>query len=152
MGLDHHLYFAFGSNLDRVQMATRCPDSFPVSRAALSGYRLAFEGVSMAWGGGGVATIEWDPDQCVQGVVYSLSAWDLHSLDGYEGHPRCYRRRLMPVELSDGSVALAWVYVKPVRQPRRPHRSYLGVISDAYHRLGFDLRRLKDAAYAAPLL
>ena len=48
------LYIAYGSNLNRQQMAERCPTAKILGTSALSDQRLLFRGP----GGGAVATVE----------------------------------------------------------------------------------------------
>jgi len=77
-------YFAYGSNLDPVQMADRCPSSKAVEKACLEGYRFCFPQESTRWSGG-VAGIRASNGDVVWGVVYELSDDDLLTLDGFEG-------------------------------------------------------------------
>ena len=67
------LYFAYGSNLEPVQMATRCPGHRVVGRASLPGYALAFRGYGRDWAGA-VATIEPRYGAIVHGVVFEITA------------------------------------------------------------------------------
>lgn len=39
-------YVAYGSNLNKSQMAYRCPESIPVGAGVLKNYRLSFYGVA----------------------------------------------------------------------------------------------------------
>lgn len=94
--MSKHLYFAYGSNLSREQMKIRCPQSSYVGKAILPNYALAFGGFSAGWGGA-VATIERAAGAQVEGVLYLLPRADLWRLDGYEGHPRSYRREMRRV-------------------------------------------------------
>ena len=140
------LYFAYGSNLDRVQMARRCPTSHPICRAELPEHRLAFTGPS-AKRGRGVATVLRDRHNCTPGVLYALSTADVRALDGYEGHPWAYRRVELDVFMDDGRLAKAWTYIKRDTSPCPPGDGYFGIIRAAYTRLGFDVRDLKDALH-----
>ena len=40
------LYLAYGSNLNKRQMAVRCPDAKPVGAAMIYGWELCFRGVA----------------------------------------------------------------------------------------------------------
>ncbi len=40
------IYFAYGSNLNKIQMQKRCPDSELISECYLPGYELTFRGVA----------------------------------------------------------------------------------------------------------
>ena len=80
------LYFAYGSNLSRSQMATRCPGSSPLGAAVLQKYRLDFTTESGMWGGG-VADVVEDDGNSVWGLLYSVTDDDLDRLDYYEATP-----------------------------------------------------------------
>ncbi len=41
-----HIYFAYGSNLNRAEMGIRCPDAEPLVPAELVDWRLTFRGVA----------------------------------------------------------------------------------------------------------
>ena len=73
-------YFAYGSNMSYEQMKERCPDSKYVGIARLNGYKLDFTKMSRLRGGG-VADIVESEDDCVYGVLYSITDDDLAKLD-----------------------------------------------------------------------
>jgi gamma-glutamylcyclotransferase (GGCT)/AIG2-like uncharacterized protein YtfP len=77
------LYFAYGSNMDSVQMKERCPSSTFVCRAKLPSHRLAFTLRSFSRGCG-VADILRDEAKDVWGVVYELLEHELEHLDKSE--------------------------------------------------------------------
>jgi len=139
------LYFAYGSNLDAARMRRRCPTSAPAGSATLDGWRLAFGGHSRTWGGP-VATLVKDRDDRVDGLLYALSPDELAVLDRCEGHPLCYRRKLLLVTDETGRRRRAHVYVLPVAEEAPPAPGYLGVLWQAYGRLGFDHEPLAAAA------
>lgn len=69
--------------------------------------------------------------------VFKVSDQVLKSLDQLEGHPQWYKREMIDVKLSDGSIIVCWVYFnsiginnstefhKSYEQPRRPRvKSY----------------------------
>ncbi len=139
------LYFAYGSNLDRIQMRRRCPGAVCLGRASIHGYRLAFAGHSVTWGGP-VATVVRDPRAHVEGVLYRLGRGELRVLDRYEGHPRQYQRYRRVVRLADGQRQRAHVYTLPDgTECALPSIPYLAVIWEAYDRLGLDQRLLRAA-------
>ena len=111
-----HLYFAYGSNLDREAMRLRCPDAAPVGRAVLDGWTLTFRGV---------ADIERRDGSRTKGAVWRISVRDLERLDFYEGYPSVYRRELLRVRSQDGKrEAIAYVM----------NDHYVGLPSTAYYR------------------
>ena len=70
------LYFAYGSNLNIMQIMKRCPSVQFHSLATLKNYKLIFDRV---------ASIEKSENSLVIGVIYSLTEKDIDSLDKYEG-------------------------------------------------------------------
>ncbi len=129
-----HLYFAFGSNLSIEQMHRRCPSSVARAPAVVRGYRIGFAGYSHGWRGG-VATMHDDATRSMPGLLYSLEQKCLDALDRLEGHPHCYRRTRVIVEVSPQERALAWTYRK-ADDDVRPSDRYLRIISEGYTMLG----------------
>ena len=110
-------YFAYGSNLNRSDMRTRCPDARPDVPARLEDWRLTFRGV---------ADIEPAAGGTVHGALWWLSADDVLSLDAYEGAPSHYRRRTVEVQTDDGPrEAMTYVMTRS---------AYLGLPSSWYFR------------------
>ena len=97
-----YLYFAYGSNLNVLQMAQRCPDSVGISSAVLSDYKL----VERSY-----ADIEVAPGKCVHGALYEISENDLKNLDRYEGFPDYYTRQEVTVIDNAGIARKAFVYM-----------------------------------------
>jgi len=86
------LYLAYGSNLNKAQMAIRCPDAVPVGKTKIPGYHLVFRR--------GVLTIEPCPGEFVPVAVWKISEEDEKSLDRYEGFPRFYVKQNFVIMLS----------------------------------------------------
>ena len=139
-----HLYFAYGSNLNPEQMKQRCPDSQLIDVARLDGFQLAFAGYSKRWGGG-VATVWEDPAGIVEGIVWLISDRDLELLDRCEGYPHSYGRVSLMVQMANGELKGAWVYVKQDHTSTRPSPAYIDVITKAYKCRGFNLSVLERA-------
>ncbi|HJN38666.1 MAG TPA: gamma-glutamylcyclotransferase family protein [Chloroflexota bacterium] len=134
---DTHLYFAYGSNLSRSQMAIRCPGSSCLDAAVLHGYRLDFTTDSGTWGGG-VADVVEDGGNSVWGLLYSVTDDDLNRLDYYEGFPTKYDRIRATVEQDQGSVEDVWVYVVvDKRDFIQPSLRYLDIITSATEEFEF---------------
>ena len=72
------LYFSYGSNMDAVAMAARCPRSKPIGVARLARHRLAV--MREGW-----LTIVRDPGGNVHGVLWDIAFADMPALDRYEG-------------------------------------------------------------------
>lgn len=89
---DPQFYFAYGSNLHLVQMASRCPDSKFVGRSVLPGYRWQINQR-------GVANVVKSPNDWVEGLLCQISANDTISLDRSEGvAQRCYEKIQLEVD------------------------------------------------------
>ena len=79
------LYFAYGSNMNWLQMQDRCPSARFLCRAVLPDYKLAFTRKSIKRGCG-VADVVPAPGQTAWGVVYEISNLDVENLDRSEGY------------------------------------------------------------------
>lgn len=78
------LYFAYGSNMDPVQMATRCPETRTVGISYLTDHALYFPRLSTGRNCG-VASVRPEAGKTTWGVVYELHKNDLSNLDTNEG-------------------------------------------------------------------
>ncbi|KAK3311013.1 uncharacterized protein B0T15DRAFT_374561, partial [Chaetomium strumarium] len=103
---DRKLYFAFGSNLWREQMARRCPNSPFVGIGCLNNFEWFINERRYA----NIAPVNPLPpargnnrggsgSKKVWGLVYELSQADEERLDRYEGVPDCYQKRMVEVNL-----------------------------------------------------
>ena len=80
-------------------------------RAVLHGYKLAFNKVASS-DGSGRANIVQAKNADVWGVLYALSKKELSLLDSFEGTKTGqYNRVPVDVELEDGTVATAQIYI-----------------------------------------
>jgi len=131
-------YLAYGSNLNKRQMARRCPDAVPVGTVTISNYELVFRGV---------ATIEPKMGASVQCAVWKISPEDERSLDRYEGYPRLYVKQDFWVQVNGKSFrAMAYVMVNNIRPKSPPPTDYLRTIVEGYADFGLDDKPLIEAA------
>jgi gamma-glutamylcyclotransferase len=86
------LYFAYGSNLWLVQMATRCPESRYIGIGRLAGYKFQINER-------GYANVVPSRLDHVYGLCYLLSADDEQDLDLNEGVPWAYEKKILNIEL-----------------------------------------------------
>lgn len=98
------LYFAYGSNMLARQMEQRCPGAKAISTALLRGWRFIINSR-------GVASIVADKSGTVHGVMWELTEEHLLSLDGYEGVPDWYQRRMVVVEMAERGEAECITYI-----------------------------------------
>jgi len=113
------LYFAYGSNMYRPQMADRCPGSLPVGTASLHGWRFIINER-------GVATITEAHGHSVLGVVWMASDTHVTALDRFEGvHLGNYVRQKVDVHRAVGAPGSAITYVDQRVDHGAPRSGYL---------------------------
>ena len=113
------LYFAYGSNMDLLQMGDRCPGAVTVSTAELPSYRFIINT-------GGVATVVSDPTSTVQGLLWKISKKDERSLSRYEGVKHgIYKKAFVGVRLPNGTTTRALIYVATDSHPGTARAGYL---------------------------
>ena len=114
------LYFAYGSNMDVVGMAKRCPRSPARPRqthAAPAGDHAR-----------GLADRRRDPRSNVHGVVWDLALADVAALDRFEGLAAgLYAKAVQPVVLPGGPKR-ALVYFGANAGPGRANADYIGAV------------------------
>ena len=141
-------YFAYGSNLDLLQMKRRCPLSKLISKGMLPDYRLTFNRYAPGWGGG-VADVIQDVDSEVWGLIFEISDSDLERLDHYEGcykdQTSLYERWKTVIDTPNGQVDDVWVYTVVEKQKFvQPTLEYLHIIKDAAVRWDFPKNYLQS--------
>ena len=125
------LYFAYGANLNRDNMAWRCPDAVAVQPLYLLDWLLAFSGV---------ATIQPSVGERVPGALWAISDRDEQALDVFEGWPSLYRKERIG---QDGVEFM--VYVMNSDRPWEPSGGYVASIAQGYQDWGLDLSDLDHA-------
>lgn len=121
-------YFAYGSNMNPDRMKER--KAFFTDRvfARLENYKLVFDKTTKNHPDEGVGNIIPDDNSVVEGVLYEVE-WDsIERLDIFEGYPTAYSREEIQVELSDGEMVDALVYIACEGQTSnglKPSREYL---------------------------
>jgi gamma-glutamylcyclotransferase (GGCT)/AIG2-like uncharacterized protein YtfP len=130
------LYFAYGMNTNRDEMAYRCPSAVPLGRAILPGYRLEFKSF---------ATIVPSPKETVEGVIWTITDSDESALDILEGYPEFYDKKTVSVE-HDGQSYIAMTYIMgPREQGYAPSDGYYSMVSEGYQAFGLSQQQLLDA-------
>jgi gamma-glutamylcyclotransferase (GGCT)/AIG2-like uncharacterized protein YtfP len=134
------LYFAYGSNLSKVQMHIRCPDAVPVGSLTLEDWTLVFRAV---------ADVAASPGDTVHGAVWKLSPSDEATLDQFEGVAKgTYRKVYIPIEPFDFAGDHhedMLVYVMNSTGIMPPTISYLRTIRDGYRDFALPMAALDDA-------
>ena len=88
-------YIAYGSNLNRGQMALRCPDAKVVGTGEIKDYELLFRGNR----NGAVATVEPKKGESVPVLIWEIEPEDERNLDIYEGYPSIYFSAISSIKM-----------------------------------------------------
>jgi gamma-glutamylcyclotransferase (GGCT)/AIG2-like uncharacterized protein YtfP len=122
------LYFAYGSNMSRAPMRSRCPSAREVGVATLAGHRLIITS-------DGYASVVPQPGGMVHGLLWRLAPRDVAALNTYEGvDTGLYRIVTLPVRAGARQVP-AMVYVARTRTPGLPRPGYLEAVLAAAREL-----------------
>ena len=119
-------------------MRERCPDTKLVGKFKLEGYKLAFTIYSPKRLCGCADIIKSHGDE-VWGLVYELTDSDMQKLDGYEGHPRYYKRITVNVvdEVGMKKEVETYEVSEKSKQYEKPSREYLDIIIHAANEYNF---------------
>jgi gamma-glutamylcyclotransferase (GGCT)/AIG2-like uncharacterized protein YtfP len=134
------LYLAYGSNLNRQQMAHRCPTAKVVGTTFLEGYKLLFRGPHA----GAVATVEPSKDDKVPVMIWEIQDRDEAALDVYEGFPRLYTKETVKVKLGRKMTEVMMYVMTEGRPLNLPNAYYYGTILHGYKGAKFDKKFLDD--------
>ena len=136
-------YMAYGSNLSVEQMRHRTPDAKIVGKAILHGWQLLFHYY---------ATIRENPAYSTPVLVWDISERDEARLDRYEGFPKLYYKKELPVTvkpLSGGPAmeltAMVYIMTECKRPAVLPTKWYYDVLDAGYTMFGFDKKILRQA-------
>lgn len=106
------LYFAYGSNLLKSGMASRCPAAAPLGCALLHDHRLVFR----TW-----ADVEPAAGSVVKGGLWRITPHCLPALDAYEEvEAGLYRRTVLAVEAETAGLVEAMLYRMPATSSYAP--------------------------------
>ena len=130
------LYFAYGMNTNKDEMAYRCPRAVALGRAILPGYRFEFKSF---------ATIVPSPREQVEGVLWTITETDELALDVLEGYPEFYDKKNVSV-IHDDMNYIAMTYIMgPREHGYAPSDGYYSMVSEGYQSFGLSQRQLLDA-------
>ena len=136
------IYIAYGSNMDKNQMAHRCPEAKFIGTGMIHGYELLFKGS----GSGAYATIEPKKYGLVPAYIWLITEADEARLDRYEGFPTFYYKK--EIEFEDENVEMQTGMAYIMHEERKlgaPTQEYFQVLADAYEEQGWDIQILHDA-------
>jgi gamma-glutamylcyclotransferase (GGCT)/AIG2-like uncharacterized protein YtfP len=124
------LYFAYGSNMVRDQMALRCPGAALLGTAMLAQHRFAIIR-------GGHGTVLPQPGSTIHGVLWRLARGDEKALDRYEEVAGGLYRRAQCVVRHNDKPCSALVYIAAATEPGRARAAYLAAILAAARDFNF---------------
>jgi gamma-glutamylcyclotransferase (GGCT)/AIG2-like uncharacterized protein YtfP len=136
MGKAVKLYFAYGMNTNRDEMAYRCPGARALGKAVLPGYRFEFKSF---------ATIVPSPTEQVEGVLWTITESDESALDILEGYPEFYDKKTVSVEHNRQSYIAMTYIMGPREQGYAPSSGYYSMVSEGYQSFGLSQQQLLDA-------
>jgi len=131
-------YFAYGSNLNHLQMKRRCKDSVFLKKINLSNFKLTFRSKYRA------ADIESKKNSIVPGALFEISKSDEKKLDVYEDYPVLYKKYYFTYY--DKKVMTYTMTKKTLFA--YPTERYLNVIKRGYKDCNLDNHILKKALKA----
>ncbi len=132
------LYFAYGANMCRAPMRTRCRSAREAGTATLAGYRFVITS-------DGFASVMPAPGSMVHGLLWRLAPRDLAALNAYERLDQgLYRAATLPVRNGARRLA-ALVYVGGSRTVGAPRPGYLELVLASAREVGL------PAVYVASL-
>ena len=129
------LYFAYGSNLNLLQMKRRCKDSVFLKKYELKGYKLNFRSKYRA------ADIEKSKNSLVPGALFEISKSDEKKLDVYEDYPILYKKLYFTYY---NKTVMTYIMVNKT-EFRYPTERYLNVVKKGYKDCKLDTKYLKLA-------
>ena len=124
-------YFAYGSNLQRAGMLSRCPAAVPLGRALLPDHALVFRG----W-----ADVVPRAGANVAGGLWRITPACEAALDAYEEVSDDLYRRFLVAVSPDGAAepVEALVYRMTATVEASPEPAYLAVIREGCRDFGLD--------------
>ena len=135
------LYIAYGSNLNKEQMARRCPTARYVGTGMVEGYELKFKGRP----DGAYATIDPKKGGSVPVAIWEIQPYDEFRLHQYEGYPNHYFTRNIPVKIGNHEVT-GMVYIMNLRaQANLPSDQYYDTVEQGYKDCDLDIAYLEAA-------
>ena len=135
----NHIYFAYGSNLNKAQMKIRCPKAELVDTGVIKDYRLVFRNV---------ADIFPDPDTGVEVGIWRITDDCLEALDIYEGYPSLYRREMLEAESHrEWGTWQGITYLMNRKSYALPTPDYYGAIEQGFWDCDLDYSKLQEALH-----
>lgn len=130
------LYFSYGMNTNREQMAVRCPDARPIGHATLAGHKLRFAGC---------ADIVPSAAHQVDGVLWEITPQCRTALDALEGFPSFYSIKTVMVKHRRRCYTAEVYYMVADSELWQPSPQYYDIIAAGYRTFGVPVQQLSHA-------
>jgi len=132
------LYFAYGMNTNRSEMAQRCPGALSLGHARLVDriFRFATH-----------ADVVKCKDSYVDGVLWTIDDFHLNALDRLEGYPYYYNRRSLRVAHNDRIVMAETYYMQPGNLDSLPGKGYFDLVVEGYNQHNIPLDQVYNSVY-----
>jgi len=117
------LYFAYGMNTNRAQMADRCPMAKSLGRAVLMNHEFRFARH---------ADIIVNPEYNTQGVLWDITPECEKNLDALEGFPNYYLKKTVRVLHNNKAVECMTYYMAGENIDEMPSDGYLEMLFEGY--------------------
>lgn len=135
------IYIAYGSNLNLNQMEHRCPTAKLSGIGTLENCKLDFRCMSSQ----AYATIHPKKGSFVPVAFWEIDQNAEESLDIYEGYPRFYYKRTLPIILADGTEKEAMIYIMNNKAISGiPSRHYVQTIHQGYLDVALNVEILEN--------
>lgn len=135
------IYIAYGSNINKNQMALRCPTARVKGTGYIEGWSLYFKGSPSS----AVATIEPEKNSTVPVLVWEIEPDDEKALDRYEGFPWLYRKEIITAVVGEKQVEGMVYIMNGERCYGAPSESYYETILQGYEEFGMDINYFNKA-------
>ena len=132
------LYFAYGMNTNREEMAYRCPTANPLGKAVLDNYRLEFKSFATVVPAG-------NTEDSVEGVLWTITQSDEWALDILEGYPEFYQKIQVAVTQNDMEYIAMTYIMTPREKNHAPADGYYRMVSQGYQQFGLSQQQLLEA-------
>ena len=132
------LYFAYGMNTNRAEMAQRCPGALSLGHARLVDriFRFATH-----------ADVVKCKGSYVDGVLWTIDDFHLNALDRLEGYPYYYNRRRLRVAHDNRIVMAETYYMQPGNLDALPSQSYFDMVVEGYNQHNIPLDQVYNSVY-----
>lgn len=130
------LYFSYGMNTNRAQMAQRCPEAKSLGKAVLYNHEFRFARH---------ADIIENPEYATQGVLWDITPDCELSLDALEGFPSYYLKKQVTVFYNGNPVTCMTYYMTGDNVDQLPSDGYLEMLFQGYAEHNVDTKQMYES-------